>query len=96
MSTNQVLILKQTELAVNDSVTAESKPDNRIPRKAHYHLDPPLIPHNGHVLRVICITRISTLNQDPKSLDDQQALLKQSVAFLVQLLQQEGEGGRKA
>ena len=41
----------------------------------HYHLEPPLAPRNGRALRVIGIARISTLNQDPKSLADQQALL---------------------
>ena len=41
-----------------------------------YHLEPAWVPHNGRVLRMIGITRISTLNQDPKSLADQQALLQ--------------------
>ena len=44
-----------------------------------FHLEPPLSPRNGSVLRVLGITRISTLNQDPKSLDDPQALLRQWV-----------------
>ena len=39
-----------------------------------YHLEPALVSRNGQNLRVIGITRISTLNQDVKSLDDQQAL----------------------
>jgi hypothetical protein len=44
-----------------------------------YNLDPPLVPRNGRALRAIGITRISTLNQDIKSLADQQALLRQWV-----------------
>ena len=39
------------------------------------HLDPPLIPRNHDVLQTIGIDRISGKNQDPKCLDDQQALL---------------------
>jgi site-specific DNA recombinase len=35
----------------------------------------PLVPRTGDILRVVCVTRISTLNQDLKSLEDQQALL---------------------
>ncbi len=41
-----------------------------------FHLEPRLAPHNGRVLRAIGITRISTLNQDIRSLADQQALLR--------------------
>jgi hypothetical protein len=44
-----------------------------------YQLEPPLVARTGGVLRAIGITRISTLNQDPKSLADQQALLRQWV-----------------
>jgi hypothetical protein len=46
---------------------------------ARYQLEPPLAPRNGRILRVIGITRISTVNQDPRSLADQQALLTQWV-----------------
>ncbi|MCY2990752.1 MAG: recombinase family protein [Planctomycetota bacterium] len=44
-----------------------------------YHLEPPLAPRSGNVLRVIVISRISTLNQDVRSLADQQAMLRQWV-----------------
>ena len=44
-----------------------------------YHVEPPLAPRNGRVLRAVGITRISTLNQDVKSLADQQALLRKWV-----------------
>lgn len=40
-----------------------------------FRLEPPLAPRNGRTLRAIGITRISTVNQDPKSLEDQKALL---------------------
>lgn len=40
-----------------------------------YNLDPPLAGRNGRKLRVIGVVRISTENQDVKSLDDQRALL---------------------
>lgn len=43
-----------------------------------YHVEPPLAPRNGR-LRALGITRISTLNQDVKSLADQQALLRKWV-----------------
>ncbi len=42
-------------------------------------LEPPLAPRNGSLLRVLGIARISTLNQDPKSLADQEALLRKWV-----------------
>ena len=45
-----------------------------------YHLEPALAPRSGSVLRVVGITRISTVNQDVRSLDDQKALLRQWVA----------------
>ena len=44
-----------------------------------YQLEPRLAPRNGRVLRAVGITRISTLNQDVKSLADQQALLRKWV-----------------
>ena len=43
-------------------------------------LQPALAARIGRVLRAVGITRISTLNQDPKSLADQQALLRGWVA----------------
>lgn len=39
-------------------------------------LNPPIAPRDGDILRVLGIARISTLNQDERSLDDQVALLK--------------------
>lgn len=36
-------------------------------------LNPPLTTRNGHVLRVLAICRISTVNQDERSLEDQEA-----------------------
>ncbi len=39
-----------------------------------YQLNPPLIPRNGHTLRVLGVARISTINQDQQSLADQEAL----------------------
>lgn len=47
---------------------------------ARSYLDPPIQPRKGRTLRVLGITRISTENQDIKSLDDQKALLKGWVA----------------
>jgi hypothetical protein len=47
---------------------------------ANCHLEPPLVPRRGGVLRAIGITRISTVNQNPKSLADQEALLRGWVA----------------
>ena len=44
-----------------------------------YHLEPALAPRNGLALRAVGITRISTINQDIKSLADQQALLREWV-----------------
>ena len=38
------------------------------------NLDPPLVPQNGCLLKVVKVARISTDRQDPRSLDDQQAL----------------------
>lgn len=43
-------------------------------------LDPPLTPRNGTTLRVLAVCRISGANQDPRSLDDQEALLRGYVA----------------
>lgn len=45
-----------------------------------FHLDPRLTPRWRNILRVLIIVRISTENQDIKSLDDQIALLKRWVA----------------
>ena len=39
-------------------------------------LVPPLVPRRGDVLQVITVDRISTKNQDPKSNEDQRALLQ--------------------
>ena len=46
---------------------------------AQSHLEPPLAPRSGRILRAIGITRISTTNQDIRSLADQQALVAQWV-----------------
>ena len=43
-------------------------------------LDPPLLPRNGRTLKVLGVARISTLNQDPQSLADQEAMHRQWVA----------------
>jgi DNA invertase Pin-like site-specific DNA recombinase len=43
------------------------------------HLDPPLVPRNGHTLNVLAICRISTDHQDQKSLADQEALYRRFV-----------------
>jgi hypothetical protein len=44
-----------------------------------FQLDPRLSPRNGRALKAVGITRISTLNQDIRSLADQQALLRKWV-----------------
>ena len=36
-------------------------------------INPPLVARDGHKLRVLAVCRISTINQDEKSLDDQEA-----------------------
>ena len=41
--------------------------------------NPPLRQHNGHILEVLSIARISTLNQDERSLAAQQTLLRRLV-----------------
>jgi DNA invertase Pin-like site-specific DNA recombinase len=43
------------------------------------HLDPPLAPRHGRTLKVLGICRISTVHQDEKSLEDQEALLRRFV-----------------
>jgi site-specific DNA recombinase len=43
-------------------------------------LNPPLLPRDGAVLRIVAVCRISTPHQDKRSLDDQLAKLKQFVA----------------
>jgi site-specific DNA recombinase len=43
-------------------------------------LDPPLTPRDGLVLRILAVLRISGPNQDPKSLEDQLAMLRRYVA----------------
>ncbi len=43
------------------------------------NLDPPLEPRNGVTLNVLGICRISTVHQDPRSLEDQEALIRQYV-----------------
>ena len=45
-----------------------------------YQLDPPLAPRQGGVLDVLGICRISTLHQDVRSLDDQEALIRRYVS----------------
>lgn len=44
-----------------------------------HRLDPPLKPRDGVTLRALGVCRISGPNQDPKSLDDQDALLRRYV-----------------
>ena len=44
-----------------------------------FQLEPRIAPRNGRVLKAVGITRISTLNQDIRSLADQQALLRKWV-----------------
>jgi site-specific DNA recombinase len=44
------------------------------------YLDPPLLPRNGRALSVLIIARISTINQDRRSLEEQVSLCKQYVA----------------
>lgn len=44
------------------------------------HLDPPLTPRQGVTLNVLGICRISTVHQDLRSLEDQEALLRRYVA----------------
>lgn len=44
-------------------------------------LDPPLLSRKGRVLNVLIIARISTINQDSRSLDEQVSLCKQYVAM---------------
>jgi len=43
-------------------------------------LNEPLTPQNGSVLQVIAVCRISTVHQDEKSLDDQEALVRKYVS----------------
>src|SRR5262245_41938850 len=43
---------------------------------AHGTLQPPLTPRNGHTVEVLGIARISTDHQDPRSLEDQEALYR--------------------
>jgi site-specific DNA recombinase len=43
------------------------------------YLDPPLVPRRGSTLNVLAICRISTVHQDPQSLEDQEALLRRFV-----------------
>ena len=43
-------------------------------------LDPPLKPRRGGILYVLLICRISTVHQDPLSLEDQEALLRRYLA----------------
>jgi hypothetical protein len=45
-----------------------------------HRLDPPLTSRNGGLLRVLAVCRISGVNPDLKALDDQEALLRRSVA----------------
>ena len=44
-----------------------------------YQLDAPLLPRNGHTLKVLGIARVSTINRDIQSLDDQDAMHTQWV-----------------
>jgi DNA invertase Pin-like site-specific DNA recombinase len=41
-----------------------------------YQLEPRLAPRNGHRLKILAVCRISTLNQDERSLEDQEALYR--------------------
>src|SRR5438552_14650414 len=44
------------------------------------YLDPPLRPRNGRELSVLIVARISTVNQDRRSLDEQRSLCEQYVS----------------
>jgi site-specific DNA recombinase len=63
-------------------------------------LTPPLRPRDGHTLRVLGVARISTLNQDERSLDDQEALLRRWLdrhhgrAYSLQMVSSQGSGER--
>lgn len=43
-------------------------------------LNPPLAAGNGHVLRVVAVCRISTVHQDERSLEDQEALYREWIS----------------
>ena len=51
-------------------------------------LDPPLAPRDGHVLQIIFVCRVSDPGpgkQDVRSLDDQEAMLRESVGRHTEL-----------
>ncbi len=64
------------------------------------YLNPPLRPRNGQTLEVLGIARISTLNQDERSLADQEALLRQWLfrnygkPFHLRMIASQGNGER--
>ena len=59
-----------------------------------------LVARNGQVLEVLGVARISTLNQDERSLDDQEALLRRWLAthysgpFNLRMIATQGSGER--
>jgi site-specific DNA recombinase len=69
-------------------------------RPAPAQLQPPLQPRRGNFLRVMGVARISTVNQDEKSLDDQEALYRQWLdlnygdAYTLEMLATQASGER--
>ena len=69
----------------NPGNRAIARPEPDAPERRAEHsritlLEPPLVPRDGRILRILGICRISTEHQDAKSLDDQEALLRRYVA----------------
>jgi DNA invertase Pin-like site-specific DNA recombinase len=64
------------------------------------YLNPPLRPRNGQTLEVLGIARISTLNQDERSLADQEAMLRRWLlrnygkSFDLRMITSQGSGER--
>lgn len=60
--------------------------------------NPSFVPKNGRVLRVVGICRISTTNQDPRSLDDQEAYYRRwlqehvTVPWTLEIVASQGSG----
>ncbi|HMP06889.1 MAG TPA: recombinase family protein, partial [Lacipirellulaceae bacterium] len=52
------------------------RPGSERPVRNISFLSPPLRPRNGSLLRVLIVARISTIHQDARSLDDQEALCR--------------------
>ena len=62
------------------------------------YLQPPLVARNGRQLKILAICRISTLNQDERSLGDQEAAYREWVAnhthlpFDMEVIASQGSG----